>query len=167
MDWAQIAERRIQEAQERGDFDDLGGKGKPLDLRENPLVKPGWCLAHRILRNAGFTLDWIELDNTIRAELAHCQIFLRNQLLWANHVLRSGRDEKWIEAELEDVYRWTRTAFSQRAEKLNEQIELLNLQVPLAMLQRPKIRVAEELRRLEESWPRATASHSVETHFHS
>jgi Domain of unknown function (DUF1992) len=40
-----IAERRIQEAIERGEFDDLPGKGKPLDLgktTERSLRSCGW-----------------------------------------------------------------------------------------------------------------------------
>ena len=35
MDWSEsLVERRIREAVERGDFDDLPGAGKPLDLRD-------------------------------------------------------------------------------------------------------------------------------------
>jgi hypothetical protein len=49
-----IAERRIAEAAVQGEFDDLPGAGKPLDLAEDPLVPEEQRMANRILKNAGF-----------------------------------------------------------------------------------------------------------------
>ena len=49
-----IAERKIAEAAAKGDFDDLPGAGKPLDLEEDPLVAEDQRMANRILRNSGF-----------------------------------------------------------------------------------------------------------------
>lgn len=48
-----IAETRILEAQERGDFDDLPGAGQPLALEDEPLVSEELRVAYRILKNAG------------------------------------------------------------------------------------------------------------------
>lgn len=48
-----IAERRIREAQERGDFDDLPGAGRPLQLEDMRHVPPELRMAYTILRNAG------------------------------------------------------------------------------------------------------------------
>ena len=49
-----IAERRIQEAIERGEFDDLPGKGKPLHLGEDDRSVPEELrMAYRMLKNAG------------------------------------------------------------------------------------------------------------------
>jgi DnaJ family protein C protein 28 len=156
MDCRDIVERRIQEAQKEGQFDDLPGKGKPLDLLENPFVKPEWRLAHRMLKNAGFTLDWIELDKTIQAEVAQCQKLLKDQLLWAGKVLSStdGRDD--IDADLEDAYRWTVADYIERAKKLNEKIELFNLMVPLVHLQKHKVHIDEALLKFQESWLQMT-----------
>jgi hypothetical protein len=49
-----VVEERIQEALRRGDFDDLPGAGRPLDLDDAPLVPPELRVAYRILKNAGF-----------------------------------------------------------------------------------------------------------------
>lgn len=49
-----IAEERIAEAIRRGDFDDLPGAGKPLDLDGDPLVPEDVRAIYRILKNAGF-----------------------------------------------------------------------------------------------------------------
>lgn len=47
-----IAERRIAEAQERGEFDDLPGAGRPLHLEDMSHVPPELRMAYTILRNA-------------------------------------------------------------------------------------------------------------------
>jgi hypothetical protein len=59
-EWRSIAERKIREAMEEGSFDDLAGKGRPLDLEEDPYVDPSLRMAHRLLRNNGFAPAWIE-----------------------------------------------------------------------------------------------------------
>src|ERR687884_613875 len=66
--WESLAEQRIREAQERGDFEDLPGHGKPLDLDDNPFAGE-LAAGFRILKNAGFAPSWIEIDKEIRAEL--------------------------------------------------------------------------------------------------
>jgi hypothetical protein len=51
-----LAERRIGEAIERGEFDDLPGAGQPLDLDDlDPLLPEELRMAWRILRNAGMS----------------------------------------------------------------------------------------------------------------
>jgi hypothetical protein len=61
-----IAERRIQEAIERGEFDDLPGKGKPLDLGEDDrTVPPELRMAYRMLKNAGMLPPEVELHKEI------------------------------------------------------------------------------------------------------
>lgn len=49
-----LVERKIAEAIARGEFDNLPGAGKPLDLDDDPLVPEELRIANRILRNAGF-----------------------------------------------------------------------------------------------------------------
>jgi len=49
-----IAERKIAEAIERGELDDLPGAGRPLELDDDALVPEDLRLAYRILKNAGF-----------------------------------------------------------------------------------------------------------------
>ena len=53
-------EKIIQNAIERGAFDNLRGKGKPLNLRENPLVAKEWRMAFSMLEQEGFALPWME-----------------------------------------------------------------------------------------------------------
>jgi len=54
------AEEQIRRAIEEGKFDNLPGKGKPLNLEQNPFEDPEWRLANHVLITSGFSLPWIE-----------------------------------------------------------------------------------------------------------
>ena len=62
-----LAEKRIREAQERGEFDDLPGAGRPLDLEDDPLVPEDLRVAYRLLKNAGFVPPELEIHCEIRS----------------------------------------------------------------------------------------------------
>jgi hypothetical protein len=49
-----IVEELIQKAQERGDFDNLPGKGKPIDLSAYFETPEEVRVAQSVLKNAGF-----------------------------------------------------------------------------------------------------------------
>lgn len=53
--FGKLAEERIKEAAERGDFNDLPGKGQPLKLEDDSNVPEELRLAYKILKNAGYT----------------------------------------------------------------------------------------------------------------
>lgn len=61
-----IAERRIREAQARGELDDLPGAGAPLALDDDALVPEDLRVAYRILKNAGFLPPELEVHGEIR-----------------------------------------------------------------------------------------------------
>jgi len=61
-----IAERRIREAQERGEFDDLPGMGLPLMLDDDILVPEDLRVAYRLLKNAGFVPPELAAHGEIR-----------------------------------------------------------------------------------------------------
>jgi hypothetical protein len=63
---ATIAERKIREAMERGEFDDLPGAGKPLVMEEDLAGVPAELrMAYKILKNAGFVPPEVELRREI------------------------------------------------------------------------------------------------------
>ncbi len=73
FDTHSIAERKIQEAMADGAFDNLPGKGLPLDLDPDAGTPPELRAAHRILKNANVVPDWIQLDKDLRASIAECR----------------------------------------------------------------------------------------------
>jgi hypothetical protein len=60
-----IAEQRIREALERGEFDNLRGMGHPLNLDDDADVPSELRAAYRILKNSGFVPPEIELRRDI------------------------------------------------------------------------------------------------------
>lgn len=73
-----MAEERIKEAQERGDFKDLPGQGQPLNLEEER-VPEDLRLAYKVLKNAGYTPPEVEA---------------RKELMQVEDLLANSKDEK-------------------------------------------------------------------------
>ncbi len=68
MSFDRIVEAIIKEAMERGEFDDLPGKGKPIDLTAYFDTPEEVRMAHSILKNAGMAPREVDLLKEI-AEL--------------------------------------------------------------------------------------------------
>ena len=64
--FAKIVEERIRKAQKKGEFDNLEGSGKPLNLLNDQTVAEELRLAYKILKNADCLPPEIELKNEIR-----------------------------------------------------------------------------------------------------
>ena len=60
-----LVEARIEHAIARGELNDLPGQGRPLALDDDTCVAPELRLAHRILKNAGYVPDEVELRREI------------------------------------------------------------------------------------------------------
>jgi hypothetical protein len=60
-----IAERRILEAIENGEFDNLEGKGKPLKIENETFIPEDLRLVYKILKNAGCIPPELEVRNEI------------------------------------------------------------------------------------------------------
>lgn len=50
---AEVAEQLIRDAMQRGEFDNLQGKGKPLPPEDDALVPEDLRMAYKILKNSG------------------------------------------------------------------------------------------------------------------
>ena len=61
MAFDKIVEALIKEAQERGEFDNLPGKGKPIDLTAYFETPEDVRVAQSVLKNAGMTSPEVQL----------------------------------------------------------------------------------------------------------
>lgn len=125
-----LTEKKIREAIESGEFDDLPGKGEPIDLKENPFEDPDLRVVHRLLRNAGFAPAWIEERKDIDAEFEAIRTKL--SLAWALF----GKGGK-TPSDLE----WERIVreFREKISELNRRISMYNLKAPTAVFHRKRI----------------------------
>ena len=60
-----LAEERIRDAIQRGEFDNLPGRGKPLNLEDDRHIPDDLRLAYKVLRNAGCLPPELELKKEI------------------------------------------------------------------------------------------------------
>lgn len=67
MSFDKLVEEKIKQAQERGEFDNLPGKGNPIDLSAYFETPEDVRLAQSVLKNGGFTSREVELLNEIAA----------------------------------------------------------------------------------------------------
>jgi DnaJ family protein C protein 28 len=140
-----LVEEKIQKAFDEGAFDNLPGKGEPLKLDdENPFEDPTLRMGHRLLRNNGFTLPWIQEQKEIAQEAERLRAELARAWERAERA-RVARLDRW-QAEL----RWRKavTAFRQQVADLNERIRRYNFQAPSARFQRLPLDADRELERI-------------------
>jgi DnaJ family protein C protein 28 len=113
-----MVEDVIQEALERGDFDNLPGKGKPLNLAPDPLLDPMMAIVNRILRDNGLSHPLIEARKTIADESEQCRAELQHA--WREY-RRSHSEVEWAEAI---------GIFRTRVRQLNREVRIFNLKAP-------------------------------------
>ncbi|MGD7051072.1 DUF1992 domain-containing protein [Rossellomorea marisflavi] len=58
MDFSTLmSEQRIRKAYEEGEFNELPGFGKPMDLNDDAGIPEELKMAHRIMKNAGYSTE--------------------------------------------------------------------------------------------------------------
>ena len=78
-----IAERKIQEAIDEGKFDDLPGKGQPLNLEEDMSIPFSVRMTNQVLKNANVLPEWIQIQKDIHAGKAALEA-LKSKLIKEN-----------------------------------------------------------------------------------
>ncbi|CAO2839447.1 unnamed protein product [Amaranthus hypochondriacus] len=121
---------------EEGHFENLPGKGKPLDLNTNPHADPSEDTLYRILSKNGCAPEWVELNKQIRSDAAEWRSALKKA--WAYNI--NGNNAKWIECS--EVLKVQMNA-------INNKVFRYNLVVPFGR-QMFGIKWEKELERLNE-----------------
>jgi DnaJ family protein C protein 28 len=130
-------EEIIRQAIQEGKFDDLPGKGKPLDLDQNPHQDPDWRVAHHLLQSGGFSLPWIEKLGEIDDNLQQARKSLARSWAW----VQNGGGEQLNTAD----WQASIDLFEERIQVINEQIRTYNLEVPNPRFQLPLVEIQLEL----------------------
>lgn len=73
-DWESWVDEAIRGARTRGDFDNLSGAGKPLNLERNPFAGDREAGFH-VLKNADLAPYWMELDKELNRSVASLESF--------------------------------------------------------------------------------------------
>ena len=131
-----MVEDVIREAMERGEFDNLPGKGKPLDLTPDPLLDPLTAIVNRILRDNGASHPLIEARKTIEAEHETA----RNELVRAWRIHRASKSR--------DAWEQAVQIFRTRVKEINRQVRIFNLKTPSPALHGLAVDADAEIRRV-------------------
>jgi DnaJ family protein C protein 28 len=131
----------IRQAMDEGAFENLRGKGKPLNLDENPYLDKEWQLAYHLLKQNGFAPDFVEKRQSIEMQLAEARQSLMRTWAWRTSALNDGQDKDWVEAE------WGKATvrFEQRIAEINASIKAHNISIPVPSLHKKPIVLADEI----------------------
>ena len=117
-----MVEDVIREAMERGDFENLPGKGKPLNLTHDPLVDTITSIVNRILRENDLPHPLLDARRSLAAEADQCRADLKRA--W-NEFQTNTALKPWTEALAK---------FHARAKEINREVRLFNLKSPSPIL---------------------------------
>jgi hypothetical protein len=135
----------IKKAVQEGKFDNLPGKDKEIHLEQaNPHADPDWELAYGILKDAGYTLPWIETRNEIEADIESARQDLRRAWKWRIIYLSADVPEEKASVEWYDAC----AAFREKFPSLNKRIRDYNLHVPALRFQRTVLSYEDELHKI-------------------
>jgi DnaJ homolog subfamily C member 28 len=150
--WASMVDEQIRAAAGRGEFDNLPGAGRPLDLSENPFAGDR-AAAFNLLKSHGVAPREIELGREIDAELAATEAMLA-RLRWQRDQLASRLAPPFAsELRAYNVLRdSTRAAYVEALGVLNRKILTLNISAPTAF-HRTMQDVATLLRAFDDAFP--------------
>jgi len=138
-DWYASVEKKIQKAIDDGLFDHLPGKGKPIEWDDNPWESPERATAHRMLRQAGFTLPWIAEWQEIEQDIDTARRRLLEAWQWLGG--HASAHHHTAEQEWGDAV----AAFRSTIEAINKRIQLYNMKVPSDGFQRLPVRTDREI----------------------
>lgn len=136
-----VVEDLIQEAMNKGDFNNLTGAGKPLKnlQSQNPYSDFTTEKINQILVENGFVPEWITMQKDIRNESESLKESLRDE-----------RSKLHFPLDPNETHRWTETLEKSKeiAKRINKKIDNFNLIVPMMSKQMVHVqveRIAEKI----------------------
>lgn len=125
-------EEMIRKAQERGEFDNLEGMGKPLQLDTQP--RDEHSMANGLLKNNGYVPFEIELQRQIDSALERTTaktrlLIARQQKLSRRRIAPFESEKRGFNAAVEKAL----IEYDQELRQINSKILTLNLSAPPAM----------------------------------
>ena len=173
-----FAEQQVSEAISRGDFDNLPGSGRPIDLGDDNPFEGDMGPAYRLARNAGVQPEWVSIGQEIEACLTTLDALLKSAPRTApsqnypSAALAPADNGWWVWLKRlwygpprsvdgnaskpnRSARAVARTRFLERAAHADDRIRAFNAQLPrgLAWLERSRLTptMAEAL--FDKAWP--------------
>lgn len=151
--WRDVVEEILGDAQARGDFDNLRGKGQPLRL-EDDTAAGDKALAYRVLKNNNIAPPEIERGREIDGELERADELLETLRRRRNALLGGKTSPSAADRRMYNLVRdKTEAQYRELLRATNSKVLSLNILAPAA-LHRPTIKVDARMQAFAEEFPR-------------
>ncbi|MCB9113740.1 MAG: DUF1992 domain-containing protein [Caldilinea sp.] len=144
--WSDLISQRIEEAMRDGHFDNLRGKGKPLNPAPDPHIPPDMQMANSLLKNNELVPAWISDRNAVLAAVEAMQGKIRRAAADYSVALRSAETAAARE-QVETRWQAHLSTLREEVRALNRRIELQNFKQPVSFLEIYKVRLEDEVKR--------------------
>lgn len=143
-----LAERKIEEAMEEGQFDNLPDRGKPIRLDDDWLIPAEWRPAMRLLKSAHVLPDWMQWSKELeQARLEYTACLQQTEREHARYLPTSDETyQAWYEGRLR-LYR-------QAMRRVNDLILKYNIAAPSHARPEIPIDIRAETGRFEQRFKR-------------
>jgi DnaJ family protein C protein 28 len=143
--WSSAMDDIIDEAVNEGFFDNLAGRGKPLDLRSNPFGQESE-LAFQLLKQNDYTLPWIEARSELLEIIAAFRLEIIGRWTEFRDEYRVAQSDL-LKAGLESGWRQQLNDWQEKIGELNKRISNANLKLPGEKLEIFQLNLDVELQR--------------------
>jgi DnaJ family protein C protein 28 len=151
--WSDVVEEILGEAQARGDFENLPGKGKPLRL-DDDFYAGDKALAYHVLKNNNVAPPEIERGREIDAELARADELLETLRRRRNALLGGRAVASAAECRMYNLVRDnTEAQYRELLRAINTKVLSLNILAP-APLHRKMVPIEARMQAFAEEFPR-------------
>ncbi len=143
-EWKDLIDDLIQDGQEKGIFDNLSGKGKPLNLNKNPFAGD-MAFANELMKENDIPPTWIQERNGILQDTEALRAEIVRQWEWHQREMEgvSVADRGRVTISWDDYcLKWI-----EQMAALNKRIATYNLKRPLENMELFKLDIDKELAR--------------------
>jgi hypothetical protein len=136
----------VEQAMREGQFDNLRGKGKPLQFKQNPFVPEEQQLAYDILENNDLAPGWIVDRSALLRAIDKFRSELQQAVSAYQTRFQAALDGP-AQAKLAAAWQTERAQWAEKVKDLNRRIQSLNLAQPIVHLEVFKLLLDDELKR--------------------
>lgn len=152
-DWGSYIDRQIRKAMEDGEFDNLPGEGKPLDLQENEHTPEEMRMAYKILRENEMAPDWILQGKDIDAKVEALLKRLRRTAQAYRDAMAAPEATANTRASAARSWQTAQAKLTAAAAQINREITVYNLKVPAGVTHKLTLNIEREVSRVLENLP--------------
>ena len=144
-DWGTYIDRQIRKAMEDGDFDNLPGEGKPLDLQEDENTPDEMRMAYKILRENDLAPDWIMQGRDIDNKTLDILKRLRQAADAYRAAINAPSATGATRAAAARSWQTVQAKLTASTAKLNQEISVYNLKIPSGVTHKRVLNLQREI----------------------